>query len=238
MKEGLSRYFQMLTGAVLLQGIALNAQWVAFNDMGPGPGTDANATIFSIGTTAGALTNIDDGTPTGAAVSISAVSTVTSTVQGSPAFGTPAYIVFDGYVDFAGSPNLGVELNTAASVLTYSFSGLDPTAEYNFQGTGIRGEPTYTDRWTLFEIGGARSFTSAHSPGTLTTAQVPAITAAQVATNTGDNTQGRLARWEHDQPSLSGTFTVTCTKYLGTVPGGSSGGSNGYGMTGFRLQNA
>ena len=238
MKEGLSRYFQMLTGAVLLQGIALNAQWVAFNDMGPGPGTDANATIFSIGTTAGALTNIDDGTPTGAAVSISAVSTVTSTVQGSPAFGTPAYIVFDGYVDFAGSPNLGVELNTAASVLTYSFSGLDPTAEYNFQGTGIRGEPTYTDRWTLFEIGGARSFTSAHSPGTLTTAQVPAITAAQVAINTGDNTQGRLAWWEHIQPSLSGTFTVTCTKYTNAVPGGSSGGVKGYGMTGFRLQNA
>src|SRR5258706_12519457 len=238
MKEKISRYFQILTGALLVQGIALNAQWVAFNDMGPGPGTAANTTTFSVGTRGGGLKNSDTGAPTGAGVSISAVSPVTSPSQGPPAFGPPAYIVFDGYVDFAGSPNLGVELNTAAAVLTYSFSGLDPTAEYNFQGTGIRGEPTYTDRWTLFEIGGARSFTSAHSPGTLTTAQVSAITAAQVAINTGDNTQGRLAWWEHIQPSLSGTFTVTCTKYLGTVPGGSSGGVKGYGMTGFRLENA
>src|SRR5947209_4102141 len=147
MRDEISRYFQLLASALLLQGMAADAQWVAFNDMGPGPGTDANTTTFSIGTTGGALTNIADGTPTGAAVSISAVSTVTSTSQGSPAFGTPAYIVFDGYVDFAGSPNLGVELNTnsAPSVLTYSFSGLDPTAEYNFQGTGIRGDSSYTN---------------------------------------------------------------------------------------------
>src|ERR1041384_4718329 len=179
MKQRLSRYFQVLTGVLILQAIASNAQWVAFNDMGPGPGTDANTTTFSVGTTSGALTNSADGTPTGAAVSITAVSTTASSAQGSPAFGTPAYIVFDGFVDFAGSPNVGVELSTRASILTYSFSGLDPNAEYNFQGTGIRGEPTYTDRWTLFEIGGARSFISAHSPGTLTTAQVPAITAAQ-----------------------------------------------------------
>src|SRR6266850_3976902 len=211
------------------------AQFVAFNDMGPGGGTHTNTTTYAPGTS-GVLKNITNGAPTGVSVNITTANTVVSTTQSSPSYGTPAFIVFDGFVDFVGDPNPGIELNTVTSVLTYSFSGLDPSAEYNFQGTGIRGDSTYTDRWTLFEIGGATSFTSLHSTGTLTTAQVPAITAAQVAINTGDNSQGRLAWWEHIRPSASGTFSVTCTKYVGTVPGGSSGGTKGYGMTGFRLE--
>src|SRR5258706_4692325 len=102
MKERLSRHFQMLAGALLIQRIgkirdpnfwhpstsdqamtskfrflliivialrwasAHGAPFVAFNDMGPGPGTDANTTTFSVGITGGALTNITDGAPTGA----------------------------------------------------------------------------------------------------------------------------------------------------------------------------
>src|ERR1043166_823316 len=205
---------------------------VAFNDLGPGDGTDTNATTFGTGTT-GALKNIATGSSFGGTVAVTNASTVVSTTQSSPDYGTPAFIVFDGLVDFGGD---GVEVGSVTSVLSYVFTGLDPNSEYNFLGTGIRGDPTYTDRWTLFEIVGARSFTSLHSTGTLTTAQVPAITAAQVAINTGDNTEGRLAWWEHIVPSASGTFTVTSRKYSGTVPGGSSAGSKGYAMTGFRLE--
>src|SRR4051812_29281502 len=205
---------------------------VAFNDIGPADGTHSNATTFNVGAS-GALKNIATGGSFGGTVTVTNASTVVSTTQSSPDYGTPAFIVFDGFVDFGGD---GVEVGTATSVLSYVFTGLDPNSEYNFQGTAIRGDPTYTDRWTLFEIVNARSFTSAHSTGTLTTVQVPAITAAQVAVNTGDNTEGRLAWWEHIVPSASGSFTVTSRKYSGTVPGGSSAGSKGYAMSGFRLE--
>jgi len=140
-----------------LQGTS--PQFVAFNDMGPGGGTHTNTTTYAPGTS-GVLKNITNGAPTGVSVNITTANTVVSTTQSSPSYGTPAFIVFDGFVDFVGDPNPGIELNTVSSVLTYSFSGLDPSAEYNFQGTGIRGDSTYTDRWTLFEIGGATSFTS------------------------------------------------------------------------------
>jgi len=204
----------------------------SFNDLGPLDGTHTNATTFGTGTS-GPLKDIATGANLAARLAITNASTVVSTTQSSPDYGTPAFIVFDGFVDFGGN---GVELGSAASVVTYVFTGLDPNAEYNFQGTGIRGEPTYTDRWALVEIGGASSFTSLHSPGTLTTAQVPGITASQVAINTGANIEGRLAWWEHIVPSAAGSFTVTCTKYSGTVPGGSSAGVKGYAITGIRLE--
>src|SRR5207249_876599 len=111
-----------------------------------------------------------------------------------------------------------------------AFSGLDSASEYNFQGTAIRGDYPDVDRWSLYEITGATSFTSKHSAGALTTTQVPAITASQVAINTGFNIQGVLASWEHIRPS-SGGFSITCRQYTGTVPGGSSAGSKGYGIT-------
>jgi len=205
---------------------------VAFNDIGPADGTHTNATTFNVGA-GGALKNILTGGAFGGSVTVTNASTVVSTTQSSPDYGTPAFVVFDGFADLGGD---GVEVGTATSVLSYVFTGLDPNSEYNFQGTAIRGEPTYTDRWTLFEIVGARSFSSAHSTGTLTTVQVPAIATAQVAVNTGDNTEGKLAWWEHIVPSASGSFAVTSRKYSGTVPGGSSAGSKGYAMTAFRLE--
>src|SRR5258705_6303460 len=129
---------------------------VAFNDLGPSDGTHTNATTFNTGTS-GALKNIATGNPFGGTVAVTNASTVVSTTQSSPDYGTPAFIVFDGFVDFGGD---GVEVGSATTVLSYVFSGLDPNSEYNFQGTGIRGDPSYIDRWTLVEIVGARSFTS------------------------------------------------------------------------------
>jgi len=67
----------------------------------------------------------------------------------------------------------------------------------------VRGGLGYTDRWTLFELAGADSFTNAHTANTLTTAQVPAILANQVAVNTGINdtsTTGDMADWENIDP--------------------------------------
>jgi len=45
-----------------------------------------------------------------------------------------------------------------------------------------------------------------------------------------------VAWWEHIRPSVDGTFSVVSTKYSGPVPGGSSAGLRGYGITGFRFE--
>ena len=112
--------------------------------------------------------------------------------QGAPDYGTPAFVVFDGYVDFAGTPNPSIELDVPADLLTYTFTGLDVAAEYNFQGTAIRGDSTYTNRWTLFEITDAASSAANHTSGTLK-APVGGMTTNQVAVNTNSNTTGDLA---------------------------------------------
>ncbi|PYI84278.1 MAG: hypothetical protein DME26_13535, partial [Verrucomicrobia bacterium] len=117
--------------------------------------------------------------------------------------------------------------------------GLNPSKRYSFKGSAVRGNTAYTDRWTLFELVGADSFTRAHTANTLTSAKVASITASQVAINTGINstgTTGDMAVWENISPGADGNFAVTCQQYTGPVPGGSSGGIKGYAMTGMRLE--
>ena len=220
-------------------GLAGNAraQWIAFNDYAPGLGTHSNASISAL-SGAVALRNISNGAPVGVTVTVANTGAAAGAIQGRPDYGTPAHIVFDGYVDLAGKPNPGIELNTATNILTYTFSGLDPNSEYNFEGTAIRGDWNHVNRWSIFEITGAASFTSRHSPGALTTAEVSTLTASQVVIQTGFNIQGVLAWWEHIRPAGNGTFSVTCKHYTNTVPTGSSAGPKGYGITGFRLEKA
>ena len=221
--------------SLICASVRLNAQFVAFNDTGGGPGTSVNATLYSLSApTSGPLKNITNGANVSVSVAVTGSGTGASISANNPDPGTPAYNVFSGSVDFTGSP-AHYEV-TNMSVMTYSFSGLNPALEYNFQVTAIRGESTYTNRWTLFELNGALSFTSKHTSNTLTTAAVPALLSNQVAVNTGWNKSGDLAWWEHIKPSASGTFSVNAKQYTGTVPGGSSGGTKGYAMGGFRLE--
>jgi phosphatidylinositol-3-phosphatase len=211
-----------------------SAGFVAFNDYAPGYGTHVHATIYgTLGQpAAGGLTNISDGLPAAAAVTITSNGVATSAVQGVPPYGTPASVVFDGFVDFSGTNNPSLEVAGAGAFWTYTFTGLDPGAEYNFQGTAVRGNSAYTNRWTLFEITGMAHVEKRHTSGALTAG----LATNQVAVNTGNNIAGDLAWWEHIRPGASGSFAVTSRQYLGPVPGGSSGGAKGYGMTGFRLE--
>lgn len=231
------RSFRILAG-LLVSVCSLQAQFVAFNDIGPGPGTSSNATLYSLSApVSGALRNATNGSSLPVSVAVTGSGTVASITGDNPDPGTPAYTVFSSYVDFAGSGTVAYEVAGASAVLTYSFSGLNPAAEYNFQGTAVRGDSSYVNRWTLFEISGAVGFTSRHTSGTLTNgASTPGIAANQVAVNTGWNNNGDLAWWEHIKPSPAGTFTVSSKQYLGTVPGGSSAGTKGYAMSGFRLE--
>jgi len=72
--------------------------------------------------------DIATGAPTTANVLIYSSGVAYGPLQGSPAYATPAFIVFDGYVDFVGDPNPALELSSSASV-TYFFSGLDSASQ-------------------------------------------------------------------------------------------------------------
>lgn len=218
---------------ILLPSVAAQT---AFNDFAPGGGTHTNTTTIGPPSASGQLKNISTGLNAGIRALATSTAVTLGPAQGAPLYATPTFIVFDGYVDFVGEPNPAIELTSASSVVAYTFTGLDPNAEYNFQGTAIRGEVSYQDRWTLFQINGAVSFTSRHSTGTLTAVSVPSLTSAQAAINTGDNVQGELVWWEHIRPNADGVFSVSSRKYTGPVPGGSSGGAAAYGMTGFRIE--
>lgn len=210
-------------------------QFVAFNDFAPGAGTHPNATTYGPPSSSGFLKDISSGSVSSIRALVFGSGLTLTPDAGSPAYATPAFIVFDGFVDFVGEPNPSIELSATAS-FTYFFSGLDPASEYNLQATAIRGEQSYSNRWSLFELTGSRGFASVHSAGCLTSSNVASITASQVAINTGDNVQGDLAWWEHIHPSIDGTFSLVSKKYSGPVPNGASDGATGYGVTGFRLQ--
>src|ERR1051325_9928421 len=98
----------------LFSGAPVFGQWVVFNDYAPGVGTHANATTFGPAQS-GALKNISNGASVGASVNITTVSSAAGAIQGVPDYGTPASIVFDGYVNFGGKPNPGIELTAASS---------------------------------------------------------------------------------------------------------------------------
>jgi len=213
------------------------APLAGFNDFVTGLGTGTNVTSYGPGQS-GRLKNIATGANLPFSVTVTGTS-LSGAVQGRPDYGSPASIVFDGIVDLAGFPSPALEL-AATNALVYTFTGLNPNAEYNFQGTAIRGNLAYgVNRWSVFEISNAVSFASQHTAGALTSAQLSTLTAAQVAIATGDNARGDLAWWEHIRPSASGTFSVISRQYTNSLPsGGTANGSRGYAITGFRLEEA
>lgn len=223
--------------------------WVAFNDQ-PTVGS-ANATGYQPATVgspnSGALQDIAAGANVAASVSITVSGTISgSGTMGRPNAGTPAYNVFNAYVDWTGGTDPGFSL-PADGVVTYAFSGLDPNKHYRFTGVAVRGELPgnsssagyYSNRWTQAELTGALSYTASHSANVITSNQFPAnLTGSQAAWNAGvNNITGDIINWTDIAPASSGTFSVTTTKYSGPFPGGSAAdGVYSYGFTAIRLE--
>jgi hypothetical protein len=231
---------------ITVQSGVPSSSWVAFNDHAPGGLTHVNTTIWNVlgdapGST-GSLKNITNGSTLPVTLTI----TRSGSVQGGgltdyPSAGTPAYNTFNGFVDFVGSPNPAIQV-PAGSLVTYTFTGLDPAKRYSFKGSAVRGGSgsNYTNRWTEVEIVGAASFTSAHTANVVTSAQAPAdLTPNQVAVNFAVNFLGDMVDWENIDPGADGSIAITCTQYFGFVPGGSSTANAppyGYGISAVRLQ--
>ena len=249
-----SRWREMTTGhlparigpwlglfSLLLAVGAGRAQFVSFNDHAPGTGTAPFATTWNIvgnpPGSSGALQDIISGTTLPVTVTITRSGTVTaSPTAANPSPGTPLYNTFNGFVDFlgAGDADAAVQV-TGSSTVTYTFSGLKTNRSYSFKGSAVRGGvgSDYPQRWSLFQLGGAVSFASAHTAGGYTNG----LAANQVAINTGVNTNGDMADWESIVPGANGSFAVTTTQYTGPIPaGGTANGPYCYALSGFRLQ--
>ena len=154
--------------------------------------------------------------------------------------GTDAFNIFNQFVDLSAGDTRSIEVE-AQDAYQYTFENLDPGATYEFAGTAIRGNPDYTNRWTLIEIQGADSFRAAHTagPGAFTTN----LPANQVALWTGGNSgagEGYVAQWLDVDPGSDGIFHVVSTQYQGPVPtqinpAGVADGNKGYGLAAIRL---
>jgi hypothetical protein len=159
----------------------------------------------------------------------------TGTASGAPSAGTPAYQIFNGYIDFGTGDANHAALVESADTVDYIFTGLDPNKRYDFVATSCRG--SYSDRWSLVSLIDALSFSNAHSSGVLTSAQYPQNLATnQAAINSGGNTVGDIIYWKNIAPSPQGTFTVRLTQYLGPIPTGTAGGSYGYQLMAIKLE--
>ncbi len=224
------------------------------------PNTTVTNTILGVNRyTEVVLRDIADGeaTPVGMTItnaSLGAGASITAADQCStPAYGTPLYNAFYyqtnvagtatnySYVYFGRSLDNGSIQITNASV-SYVFRGLNPGARYNFIGGAVRGGDTNSEmarRWTCVEISGADSFVPNMSRNVVTSAQTASLAVNQVAVNFGCNhtpESGDFVGWGEIAPGPDGIFTVTCTRYTGTIPGGSSAGVRAFAITGIRLE--
>ena len=231
--------------APLTEGRAAGSLWMACNESFPGPNTHVNTTRWSpFGTNyggpgnAGLLKDIQTGANLGVSVTFTQSGATVGATASVPTAGTPAFLTFNGYIDWAnGASSYNAVTLTNGATMTQTFGGLDPNKRYIFKGTAVRGSASFTNRWALLEIVGADSFVARHTANVLTTVQLPGqLASSQAALLTGDNTSGDMVVWENIVPGAGGTFSVVSSKFSGTIPGGSTGGSQTYGLEAICLE--
>ncbi len=225
---------------ILAGTLPLAAEFTAYNDIVAGPTTHVSTTSFAPNATpSGPMKDIVSGADTSVTLTVTTSGVNYEGLTGIPAAGTDAGSTFLGFVDFSTDDPHSLALD-GNDHFTYTFAGLNPSNHYEFAGTAVRGESSYTNRWTLVTINGADSFTVAHSSG------IGIITAGlasnQVAVWTGDNSQsdqGFIAQWTEIDPGADGTFSIVSNQYTGAtgqVGSGIADGTKSYGLNAVRLK--
>ena len=225
---------------ILAGTLPLAAEFTAYNDIVAGPTTHVSTTSFAPNATpSGPMKDIVSGADTSVTLTVTTSGVNYEDLTGIPAAGTDAGSTFLGFVDFSTDDPHSLALD-GNDHFTYTFAGLNPSNHYEFAGTAVRGESSYTNRWTLVTINGADSFTVAHSSG------IGIITAGlasnQVAVWTGDNSQsdqGFIAQWTEIDPGADGTFSIVSNQYTGAtgqVGSGIADGTKSYGLNAVRLK--
>ena len=210
-------------------------EWTAYNDCVHG-GSPANATIYSaymgdgggFETPSGLLKNFATGGSTSVTATLTG-SNISGSISGAPAAGTPAHNIFNGKVNLG---DWSVSYNSSSFDWYYqaTFTGLDPTRNYEFATTANRNGSSYSgsgsaSRWTKFSIIGADSYTNTSSGG------VTPVTPDVLKMNTGYNVTGDVIQWT-GITAADGSFTVK-SQNVGSLGPGEARKS--YGMEGFRL---
>jgi hypothetical protein len=220
--------------AVFAAGVA-QAGFIAYNDNVyiSGETLAPNVTtiqMVSNGTASGSLKDIGSG---------NAVATLTITNAGAPAnvtnpadawggctpvAGTPAYNAFNSVMSLHGEVQYG---SSNGWSIDYTFSGLDPSKEYEFIGGVNRFDPTtgnpanettadYLTRLSRFTLVGADSFSNV---STTTPSLIAAIPTGALATTTVANdsyvfcaalnyTNGYIVDFANIKPGNDGQFTI------------------------------
>ena len=221
--------------------------FVAYNDHRPGAGTHANTTSYTPDTryaedvAAGLLQDIVTGLSTSVTLTTTQSGVDWEGSHGSPASGTDAHDLFNGFVDFSGASGSRSSISISGNDhITHTFSGLDEgeVVTYNFAGTTVRGRDGYDNRWTRVSLVGAAESTAAHSAGI----GLIVLSDTEVAVWTGENhnaNQGFVAAWTQIDPGPDGQFSIVSQQYQEATPGVGSGtadGKKGYGIAGIRLE--
>ena len=228
---------------------APESRWAAFNEQTKGPGSSAYTTPYTIaalGANSGSMSNIVSGAALPVTLTVTnAPGYEVAGTMGTPNTGTPAYTIFNGYIDWynSGASANGIHVYPT-NAIGYTFSGLNPNKAYTLIATSVRAGSgavagnEYSNRWLMAELKGAASWVPAHSTGVITSNQFPAdLTGGQVAFNSGINTSGEVVQWQNIIPGSGGTFTLFTKMYRGAFPGGN--GTNAlytFGMTALRLE--
>ena len=226
------------------------AQWVAFNDQQQGPASAPNATFYTLptlGTAAGSLSDVASGSSLAASLTVStSTGPDAADPMAAPLPGTPAYNLFNGYIDWNGGAGAANGYNLyRTNLVRYSFAGLDTTRQYRLTVTAVRGgapaaggpDNYYSNRWTSVQLLGAPSYTPTHSAGVITSNNVSDLLGNMVAFNAGVNTNGEMVQWSNIVPASAGTFMVQIRQYLGAFPGGAgSNAISSFGLTAVRLE--
>ena len=253
-----SNNFNRVTSTVATLVVTQQVGWVAFNNRAPPP---ANVTAYSPDTARngpfeGLLRNVLFGNTLPAFMSFTTNvgATGNAGTMGAPLAGTPADTIFSAHATWTGT-NAGYNIRTTGEVAIV-FTGLNPAKTYKLAATAVRGGGSgdYSNRWTQAELVNAVSYTVAHTPGVLTSAQWPALTAGQAALNTGLNitnlageATGDVFIWNNIVPAAgpgssptNGTFTVLTKQYTHGTPYMPSGitpvPAYAYGLSQVRLE--
>src|SRR5689334_16668815 len=124
MNRSLSTQSACVLAAACLLAPNARAQFVSFNDHYSGAGTHANATTWNAFATTGAapgntgtLKNITNGANLGVTLTITTSGAVAGgATSGSPNAGTPAYNLFNGFIDFgSGTLNHAIQIPNGSS---------------------------------------------------------------------------------------------------------------------------
>jgi len=230
------------------------ASWTAYDDHTPGPETGANVAAYNLRTAGGGpLSDQASGVLLPAGLQVTPARNPIAVRYGAePATNTPAWQVFNGYVDFftSNSADNGSLLYAVSNQsITLTFTNLDPAKDYSFRGASIRGGAddgtaanNFRRRWTLCSLQGAASYTDAHSTGCVTVVTLPesSLAPGQAAYNSGMNrNNGDVVGWDKIRPGADGSFSILQTQYQGPIWNGDQASATNepaYAINGFRLE--